>query len=998
MTITREWLNWDSPCLPQAAAWLVARPPTAPADGTHHHDTTATAGECDLRDTLCVLPGSRAGRLLLVELLRVCDERGLRLVPPRVFTPGAMTDELLNVTGAIAGDFESHLAWMEALRRVDHEAIRSLLPELIAPDDWPALDALATTLGALHESLAGERASFATAGEKAADLSMPSEGERWRAIAAVHAQHRLVLAGQRLVDRHDAREAALAKSESSSLRGATRVVLIGVADLNAMQKVALRRHPGDVIALIHAPASEADAFDDLGTVKPDAWLSRNIDTPDDHIAVVERPVNQAQEALRFIDSLDGTLAPSQITLGLGDAASLGDLSVAAEWAGFAIHDPLGSPLRRSAPYRMLAAAVDWLEEPRFEHLAALLRHVDVERWVRATAKLSEEVQSENDAADSSDDAIQLAHVEWLTLLDEYFAEHLQGRLTGKWLGDRATRARLRAVHDAVQALLAPLNADANALRPLHEWCQPMLDVLANAYAIDAPAGSDAQAKPVAAALESIDAVLAMRDALSEIAAAAPGLQPRVNAATALRLLLDHLAETTVRPQRQPRSIEALGWLELHLDPAPALAILNVNDGAIPEAVTGHAFVPDSLRSALGMADNARRYARDAYLMQAIVRSRPHVRLIVGRRSPQGDPLAPSRLLLACDDATLVRRVRDFAEDRSQQADAPPIGLPEPAQAQSRFTVPKLPSIPQPPAAMRVTDFATYLRCPYRYALARLLKLQAFDDDAAELNPMSFGNLAHRALATLGDDKTIAAETTPDAIFAYLLDQLHDFVKRDFGSHPLPALRLQIARLEQRLRSFSRFHAGQTREGWRIEHCELCFGDKDGDLHAELDVPGQSAMPIRGRIDRIDRHEATGRWRIIDYKTSESAKSPYKTHHDRSKLPDGCADLEWCDLQLPLYHLLATRCAIALPADQIELGYIALPKQSDGVEWQHAEWSAEQIEHGLDAARDVVRAIRRGEFDSDRMERDIDAEYDDFARICQTSVFRSESEDPEEADT
>ena len=816
MTITREWLSWDEPCLPQAAERIVDRF----ADAT-------LAGECDLRTVLCVLPGSRAGRLLLVELMRTCAARGLRLLPPRVLTPGAMVDEVLAKAGAadaIASDHESHLAWMHGLRSANREDLRALLPEPPADDDWPAWSALAATLQSLHETLAGDLCDFAAAGEAAANMSMPGEGERWAAVAAVHEQQRAVLARAGLVDHHDARHKALEYARLAAARGAApsrSIALIGAADLNAIQKAVLRLPAMNVIAFVHAPQAEAECFDDLGAVQVDAWTTRRLDIDDAQIRVAERPTNQVQEALRFLADLNGQLAPSQITIGLGDAALLGDLAVASAWADVAIHDPAGTSLRRSAPWRMLDAAADWLEEPRFEHLATLLRHVDVERWVSATVHLPapDEPAPEADEA-ASESEVRLGHVQWLTLLDDYFAEHLQGRLTGDWLGKPATRARLRAVYAAVQSMLAPMNVDARTQRPLQAWCQPLLDVLANVYALDADPASKAQGswKPPAADVRSIDAVLAMRNALLEVAAAAPGLQPSVNACTALRLLLDHVADIAIRPERETGSIEALGWLELHLDPAPALAILGFNDGIVPDAVTGHAFLPDSLRTALGLVNNARRYARDAYLLQAIVRSRPNLQLIVGRHSAQGDPLLPSRLLLACEDRTLVRRVRDFAEDRSAAVKAPPFGLPGPNDsAPSSFVIPTLPPLPAP-TSMRVTEFSSFLRCPYRYALERLLGLQAYDDAAAELDPMSFGNLAHHTLATLRDDAATAASAEAEVIFLYLRDQLREHVRSTFGTQPLPALRLQVARLEQRA-SFVRSVPG-ARVAGRLAHPSL----------------------------------------------------------------------------------------------------------------------------------------------------------------------------------
>jgi hypothetical protein len=229
------------------------------------------------------------------------------------------------------------------------------------------------------------------------------------------------------------------------------------------------------------------------------------------------------------------------------------------------------------------------------------------------------------------------------------------------------------------------------------------------------------------------------------------------------------------------------------------------------------------------------------------------------------------------------------------------------------------------------------------------------------------------------------------VFDFLSDGLRSIVKRTYGSSPLPALRLQIAHIEQRLRSFAAFQAKSAREGWRVLHCEVAFKNE-----VALDVPGQDPMPLRGQIDRIDVHEREGRWRVIDYKSSESAKSPMKAHHDRKKPPDALDDLEWIDLQLPLYHFLVTRGPLKLPADRIELGYVVLPKQTGGVQWLIAEWSPEHLQHGIETAREVVRKIREGAFSE--LGEDIDPAFDAFARICQTTAFTSDADSESEGES
>src|SRR6185295_4743270 len=123
------------------------------------------------------------------------------------------------------------------------------------------------------------------------------------------------------------------------------------------------------------------------------------------------------------------------------------------------------------------------------------------------------------------------------------------------------------------------------------------------------------------------------------------------------------------------------------------------------------------------------------------------------QSTQSDPLSPSRLLLACDDETLVRRVKRLCGKPDNLPTAStPIGFDSPPVDQiSQFRVPAIP--PEVPLIeqMSVTDFRLYLDCPYRFALRKLLSLEPCEDSALELDPRSFGSLAHNVLCEFGMD-------------------------------------------------------------------------------------------------------------------------------------------------------------------------------------------------------------------------------------------------------
>src|SRR5690606_2298173 len=185
---------------------------------------------------------------------------------------------------------------------------------------------------------------------------------------------------------------------------------------------------------------------------------------------------------------------------------------------------------------------------------------------------------------------------------------------------------------------------------------------------------------------------------------------------------------------EPDMVELLGWLDLPLDLAPAAVLTSLNEGVIPTSVNADLFLPNNLRRRLQLVDNQRRYARDAYALQALTASRPHVTLIVARRDPAGDPLMPSRLIFATDPETIARRILRLsglapnddtadggpaaaARDRNGKKDTTQRKAPATAAASSdgarrdgagEFVVP-LPEPPrEPPDTLSVTAFRTYL--------------------------------------------------------------------------------------------------------------------------------------------------------------------------------------------------------------------------------------------------------------------------------------------------
>lgn len=969
----RQWLDWHRPLLPAAAAWLIGQ----------HSD----GKRCDLRQVRCVLPGTRAGKLLLHALLAQCAQAGLRLIPPQVLTPGTMVDQLVPPTPDTASALECTLAWMHVLREAPPEQIAALLPTRPDGQDWPAWHELAAQIGGIVEELAGELLSLRDVAKVAARMDMEREALRWAMLERLCDRYRERLRRCSRIDPHERRHQAVASlvDADTPVDPDYNLVLIGVVDLARVQRAVVRAYGERATALIHAPEALAAGFDADGCLDRGFWTGRIVHIPDDQLIIADRPSDQAQAVVECLAKLGGHYRPEQISIGIGDDKLSPTMIQAGEWADLTVHDPRGQSVLRSRPFRLLDAGLEWANQPRFAAFASLMRHPDVEAWVRrslgprkpaADAPTSETPAVVSEPAAEPTNVISLATaqplqpqpvqedmpvLEWLTVLDRYYTEHLQDTGGGPWLGDEKTVRRMEILDDIVRRLFAPLRGER---RPLTEWFEPVLEVLRSAYGhIDVGTTQLSESHVAKTCLE-------IARTLGGLVGAAAELQPTVDGPTGLRLVLAQIAGLRVADDPRAGQIEMLGWLDLHHDPAPILILAGFNDGAIPQAVSADAFLPDGLREHLGILANGRRYARDLYLLEAIRHSREHVTFIAGRQAADGEPLTPSRLLLAGEQHLLPARVLRLCDPAHALRRNLPYGAP-PAGSTSGFRIPEVPGGVVGLEAMTVTEFGWYLRCPYRYYLKYIRRLREVEDAAVELDALRFGNLTHEVLQHFGEDPDYARSTDPVRIAGYLEELLVDRARAGYGSDPLPAIRIQLARLRERLRVFARYQARRSADGWVIRHCEF-------ELPAEtfLEIPDQAPMRIKGKIDRIDQNERDGSWMIIDYKTSEAGKTPDRTH--KASRSSGRV---WDDLQLPLYHHLAAQHGVS---GSVQLAYMNLPKKAEQETLHVARWSLADLDDAIGTARDIVRNVRAGRFE---MADDYPARFEDaFANICQTRVF------------
>ena len=896
MPIQRHFLSANTPILQQAVLWLHEVYPPSGSTWDLHHLTIA-------------VPGRRALRRLTELLVEHSSASGL--LTPTLVTVGDLPEQLYEPDLPSASDLHANLAWIQAARQTPE--LTALLPR---PPDADKLDlwwSLAGQFRSVLDDLAGARLTPAQVPDRCQTngLFLP-EPERWQALAAVTNRQDDILTNLGLSERRVARQAALERGE---LRSVGDVVLLGVLDVPPILAGMLRTLDTNVIALVHAEADLGNAFDDLGALEVDTWHDGHLDIGEDHVHAVERPFDQGRQAVACLADAAGQagshVSVEDITVGLGDEADVDAVRHALELAGLPTRYAAGRPVAAAAPISFLAALALLAENCRTRDLANLIRHPDVEDYLHAEGK------------DQTD---------WMAMLDGYAAEHLPHRIGDEWLGRHAQC--LAFLWQCIEKLLpeAPMR-----IAPLPDWSEPIREALRRLYGHRTLAHDREKDADILRALERVAALLDEHQRLDT----AHAITPTVAFAGAVDLLLSRLEGETLPEDGGVAAVELLGFLELPLDDAPVLVLTGLNEGRVPRVRGADPLLPDSLRHGLGLDDNRHRYAHAVCAMHSILRTRPTVYCITARWSSDRNPLAPSRLLLACDDNTRLRRLEEFygTIGNAQATPAGPVLLLPGEQTHFVPPVPPIDDDTPVPDHLSVTAFRDYIACPYRFYLRRVLGLKAPDEPADEMDGALFGTLAHDVLEDFGRSD-VAESKSPDEIAFFLWSALSDRAAAQFGAQLRPAIAIQIDQLRHRLQTFARLQAKETADGWRIHHVEL-KGKQ------EFPVDSQPFTLI-GRVDRVDVH-ADGQIRVIDYKTSDTARTPQQAHRHRD---------EWIDLQLPLYRELIRPLELH---EVPQLAYWNLPRCPEDAGVETAPWTLEEVEEAVEHARDLVRRVRNREF-------------------------------------
>jgi ATP-dependent helicase/DNAse subunit B len=199
----------------------------------------------------------------------------------------------------------------------------------------------------------------------------------------------------------------------------------------------------------------------------------------------------------------------------------------------------------------------------------------------------------------------------------------------------------------------------------------------------------------------------------------------------------------------------------------------------------------------------------------------------------------------------------------------------------------------PTRTFSVTELESYARCPYRFLLERILKIEPIEDIALETDYMERGQIVHEVLAAFHRrvNESHGGPTSPAKIEADEFERLRQAAMEE-GLPPVSANPVRAALREIDRRSIAKWLADYRRQHdeydklWfdcqsppAPEFFEISFGQsqhpsKTWAIPEPLELEdGEEPIRLSGRIDRVDTGRAADHviFNILDYKTGSSAK-------------------------------------------------------------------------------------------------------------------------------
>ena len=844
MNITRTCLDPGKKLVDATAEALIAK--------TRCDARTAFAKS--LAHVMVVVPTAQAARNLRKELAKKAGA----VLPPRVMQP---MDVVFGETRPSPSEL-AKAAFVDFAMRVDAKTRWPHLFGQMPQPDAKLLIAFYDQLSDIWRALAGGSLTMQDVPEMAAqkgrvqDVFIAAQGDedvRWQELADLEKEFFKVLGEKGIL--HDSAAIRRARNEPPPPpEEVEEIMLPALADpmqgLYSILEKWMEANPRLCVNVaLHADESEKDLFDKWGRPLPDMWTLGKAPIPEN---LTEHEIHVASSAKALARNVAEEYAKSARSMAVGLAD--GDLSPELEAAflncGAVLHNP---QMHRLAASSLGAAAINLLRVWEMREAGAEVPWRVFHALLHADDVLAA-IAGKCNASGATAEAI-------LAAVEKYHAETFAGTLAPDSRGFAKSRHSLAR---AAAVVFVDMVEEARAAAP-GNFAGFLRSFLLAVYE-GRHRARNAYSEEFAVAAE---ALVGAMEILEHPVARALGKKPFADfAADVLGNALYSLEPAAADV------VKTEGWLELAWSAADEISIAGMHEGKVPDSLTGHPFLPDALRSALGIGDNARRLARDAFLLREMLRCREKgaVRCHVSKTSPEGDAIKPSRLLFLCKDGDLAQRAEKLFGNDVEIAQ-----MPARAQcAAARLVLGSGYSFPNKTAeqagSVSPSSIDSYLRCPFTWFLAYGCGLRK-DDPREAMEKTDFGTLAHGVLEDFANAeiKHIASTGTAHRDEREIVEMLEESCARA-TAHLEPATQrvaLQMEALKKRILAFAPIQAQWAREGWQPYSAEMKLHDRPKKTDEKVFLFGRDLPYLTGSIDRVDWHPVHG-FRVIDYKTWDSA--------------------------------------------------------------------------------------------------------------------------------
>ena len=767
----------------------------------------------DLSAMTFILPGQRAGRRFLEILSEICAKEKLLFLPPKTETDISFLRRLAReAAGAsLASPFEVRDVWRKAL-----DAERGRLEKVFAlrseETDIPesVLISFSERLEDLRKELALNLVSCRKVREALADLAGERESGRWEELEELFARYLGGLEKSGLKD-----ECLSLEDFLNSPPGEKRkLYVVGYRERIPLLEALYERPDFDVSVM----AVGEDWFDEKGLLKKDTAFPP-LSPKTGSIMIFADPSAEAEGVFAKLRELspNGELSCSDVSVATQDSDLVPFLKEFGKASKIQIHEASGRPFAETEAGMFLRSLTELLEKPDVYAYLRALRLPCLER------------------------AVTKGHLEdflpgWLDSLEKTLGEYPKD-----WMFAKTGNGTAKKVYDWLEDLLDPWRQE----RSKQEWLTIFRETLAKILPGQTPENASAWEK------------------LTEYAEALASSRIRegkISGFAFLNRLSKAARKIHITYQTETNAIDLTGWLEVFLDDSPVIMICDLNEGILPKRESADIFLPDQLKTRLGMTNCEDILRRDRYFLRTLVEPAAETCLFSCKQSLDGSFRDLSPLL--CDESESVRAraeyIRKFySESSGEKRLFPSLFLPKIPEKELSFHIrEKLEHSLKRISVSRLNDF---LECPFKFAL-RQLGVEGKSRIYNELSPLFLGNIAHEVMELFAKAKIEGRLSTDyEECEKFLIDSLETVKRRELTSFPPALAEFQLNQLVRKFGPFSLEHCRREEEGWRIVQAE----EK---LEKEID-----GIVLTGRLDRLDQ-KGEKEFCVVDYKTGAAAKT------------------------------------------------------------------------------------------------------------------------------